>query len=119
MAGKMKLKEELQMTESQYRRANRTVFILVTVILTYFILIMGATALRSGGNLQTYLRAGMVALMYIGTVIFYMTGKGQKKAAIGMMACATVAYAVIVLFGENTIVYAYAFPVLFGAMVSS
>ena len=46
-----------------------------------------------------------------------MTGKGQKKAAIGMMACATVAYAVIVLFGENTIVYAYAFPVLFGAMV--
>ncbi len=34
-----------------------------------------------------------------------------------MMACATVAYAVIVLFGENTIVYAYAFPVLFGAMV--
>lgn len=105
------------MTESQYRRANRTVFILVTVILTYFILIMGATALRSGGNLQTYLRAGMVALMYIGTVIFYMTGKGQKKAAIGMMACATVAYAVIVLFGENTIVYAYAFPVLFGAMV--
>ncbi len=105
------------MTESQYRRANRTVFILVSVILTYFILTMGATALRSGGNLQTYLRAGMVALMYIGTVIFYMTGKGQKKAAIGMMACATVAYAVIVLFGENTIVYAYAFPVLFGAMV--
>ncbi len=105
------------MTESQYRRANRTVFILVSVILTYFILVMGATALRSGGNLQTYLRAGMVALMYIGTVIFYMTGKGQKKAAIGMMACATVAYAVIVLFGENTSVYAYAFPVLFGAMV--
>ncbi len=105
------------MTESQYRRANRTVFILVSVILTYFILVMGATALRSGSNLQTYLRAGMVALMYIGTVIFYMTGKGQKKAAIGMMACATVAYAVIVLFGENTSVYAYAFPVLFGAMV--
>ena len=105
------------MTGSQYRRANRTVFILVSVILTYFILTMGATALRSGGNLQTYLRAGMVALMYIGTVIFYMTGKGQKKAAIGMMACATVAYAVIVLFGENTSVYAYAFPVLFGAMV--
>ena len=105
------------MTGSQYRRANRTVFILVSVILTYFILTMGATALRSGSNLQTYLRAGMVALMYIGTVIFYMTGKGQKKAAIGMMACATVAYAVIVLFGENTSVYAYAFPVLFGAMV--
>ncbi len=105
------------MTGSQYRRANRTVFILVSVILTYFILVMGATALRSGSNLQTYLRAGMVALMYIGTVIFYMTGKGQKKAAIGMMACATVAYAVIVLFGENTSVYAYAFPVLFGAMV--
>lgn len=105
------------MTESQYRRANRTVFFLVAVILTYFILVMGAVALTSGGKLQTYLRAGTIVLMYIGAIIFYVTGKGQKRAAIGMMACATVAYAVIVLFGTNTGVYAYAFPVLFGAMI--
>lgn len=105
------------MTESQYRRANRTVFFLVSVILTYFILAMGATALKSGGNLQNYLRAGTAVLMYIGSILFYVTGKGQKKAAIGMMSCATVAYAVIVLFGASTGVYAYAFPVLFGAMV--
>lgn len=34
------------MTESQYRRSNRTVLALIVVILVYFVMVMGAGLLR-------------------------------------------------------------------------
>lgn len=104
------------MTESQYRRANKTVLSVIVVILVYFMLIMGATGIVSGGSAQTYFRVGASALMLIGAIVSYVLWKDQKKGALGMMICGTVAYGVIVLFGTGTGVYAYAFPVLFGAM---
>ncbi|MCM1123433.1 MAG: methyl-accepting chemotaxis protein [Eubacterium sp.] len=104
------------MTESQYRRANRTVLSIVVIILAYFISIMGLTALTSQGDSQPLFRTLISVLMLIGTIVFYVLWKKQKKGAVAMMICATVAYAVIVLFGTGTGVYAYAFPVLFGAM---
>lgn len=104
------------MTESQYRRANRTVLSVVIVILVYFIIIMGLTALVSKGDSRPYMRVFMSVLMLIGSIVSYALWKGQKKGAVSMMVCATIAYAVMVLFGTGTGVYAYAFPVLFGAM---
>lgn len=104
------------MTESQYRRANKAVLSVVVVILVYFIIIMGLTALVSESDSQPYLRVFCSILALIGTIVSYVLWKDQKKGAIGMMICGTVAYGVIVLFGTSTGVYAYAFPVLFGAM---
>ena len=104
------------MTESQYRRANRTVLSVVIVILVYFIFIMGVSALVSKGDSQPYIRVLASVLMLIGTIMSYVLWKDQKKGAIGMMVCATIAYAVMVLIGTGTGAYAYAFPVLFGAM---
>lgn len=104
------------MTESQYRRANRTVFILAIVILTYFIFVTVASGALAGGTLGV-LRLGASVITYIGAIMSYVLWKYQKKGGIGMMACATVSYAVIVLFGSNTGVYAYAFPVLIGVLV--
>lgn len=106
----------MNMTESQYRRTNRTVFAIISVILVYFVIIMGLSALVSGGDVRTFLRAASAVVMLIGTVISYVLWRDQKKGALGMIICATIAYAVIVLFGTTTGVYAYAFPVLFGAM---
>ncbi len=104
------------MTESQYRRANKTVFSIVVVILVYFILIMGLSSLTSQMDSLPFLRVFISVLMLIGTIISYVLWKNQKKGALGMTICATIAYTVIVLFGTGTGVYAYAFPVLFGAM---
>lgn len=105
------------MTESQYRRANKTVFILIAVILTYFIFVTVASGALESGGIRIIMRLAVSVLMYIGAIMSYVMWKGEKKGGVGMMACATIAYAVMVLFGTNTGVYAYAFPVLFGVLV--
>lgn len=105
------------MTESQYRRANKTVYIVITVILLYFIVAMGYTASSAAVLWQGYLKVIVSVLACIGSTVSYFLWRGQKKGAVGMMACATIAYAVIVIFGIDLGVYAYAFPVLFGTLV--
>lgn len=104
------------MTESQYRRANRTVLSVIVVILLYFILVMGARIFTQEATLGTVLRVGVPVLMLAGAIVSYILWKDQKKGALAMIDCAAVAYAVIVLFGSTAGVYAYAFPVLFGVM---
>lgn len=105
------------MTESQYRRANKTVYIVITVILLYFIVAMGYTVSSAAVLWQGYLKVIVSVLACIGSTVSYFLWRGQKKGAVGMMVCATIAYAVIVIFGIDLGVYAYAFPVLFGTMV--
>ncbi len=104
------------MTESQYRRANKTVLGVIVVILVYFMMVMGARTFTLDADLGTYLRVGVPVLMLVGAVASYVMWKEQKKGALGMIICASVAYAVVVLFGTSVGTYAYAFPVLFGAM---
>lgn len=104
------------MTESQYRRANRTVLSVIVVILAYFIFVTGSRVFTTDADLGTYLRIGVPVLMMIGAIVSYVLWKDQKKGALAMIDCAAVAYAVVVLFGESAGVYAYAFPVLFGIM---
>lgn len=105
------------MTESQYRRANRTVFIVIIVILLYFIVAMGYTASSSAVPWQGYLKVIVSVVSCIATTIFYFMWRAQKKGAIAMLLSATVAYAPIVIFAIDMGVYAYAFPVLFGTLV--
>ena len=104
------------MTESQYRRSNRTVLALIVVILVYFVMVMGARTFTLDADLGTYLRVGVPVLMLVGAVVSYVLWKDQKKGAVGMIICASIAYVVVVLFGSSVGTYAYAFPVLFGVM---
>lgn len=104
------------MTESQYRRANTTVFSAIIVILLYFIVAMGYSVSDATVAWQGYLKVIVSVVSCIGTVASFILWRNQKRGAIAMMVCATAAYAVIVLFGINVGVYAYAFPVLFGTM---
>lgn len=104
------------MTESQYRRANTTVFSAIIVILLYFIVAMGYSVSDATVVWQGYLKVIVSVVSCIGTVASFILWCNQKRGAIAMMVCATAAYAVIVLFGINVGVYAYAFPVLFGTM---
>ena len=104
------------MTESQYRRSNRTVLALIVVILVYFVMVMGARTFTLDADLGTYLRVGVPVLMLVSAVVSYVLWKDQKKGALGMIICASIAYVVVVLFGSSVGTYAYAFPVLFGVM---
>lgn len=104
------------MTESQYKRANKTVYSVIIVILIYFIIAMGYTAIRADHSFTGYLKVIVSVLSCIGTTIFYFLWKNEKRGGIAIMLCATATYVVIVLFGVDVGVYAYAFPVLFGSM---
>ena len=53
------------MTESQYRRSNRTVLALIVVILVYFVMVMGARTFTLDADLGTYLRVGVPVLMLV------------------------------------------------------
>lgn len=104
------------MTESQYRRANKTVYAVITVILLYFIFVTGFSVSTTATLWQGYLKVIVSVLSCIATTIFYFMWRAQKKGAVAMLLSATVAYALIVIYGTDLGVYAYAFPVLFGAL---
>ena len=104
------------MTESQYRRANKTVLGVIVVILLYFMMVMGARTFTLDADLGTYLRVGIPVLMLVGAVASYVMWKDEKKGSLGIIICASVAYVVVVLFGTSVGTYAYAFPVLIGAL---
>ena len=104
------------MTESQYKRANKTVYSVVIVILLYFIIAMGYTAVKTDPSFQGYLKVIVSVVACICTTVFYFMWKNEKRGGVAIMLCSTVAYVVIVLVGVDVGVYAYAFPVLFGAM---
>ena len=54
--------------------------------------------------------------MLVGAVASYVMWKDEKKGSLGIIICASVAYVVVVLFGTSVGTYAYAFPVLIGAL---
>ena len=59
------------MTESQYKRANKTVLILISVILAYFIFATVASgAAQSGG--MVLIRTVVTVAMLIGTIVSYV-----------------------------------------------
>ena len=105
------------MTESQYRRANGTVYTVVAVILLYYIVAMGYSVSSAAALWQGYLKVIASVVAFIGSTVSYLLWRDQKKAGIAMLLFSTVAYILIVIFGIDVGVYAYAFPVLFATMV--
>lgn len=105
------------MTESQYRRANKTVYSIISIILLYFVIVSIHSMSETTVQWQGYLKIVLSVMSCIGVSICYILWRSQKKGCITMMLCATAAYAAIVLFGIDTGVYAYAYPVLFCTMV--
>lgn len=105
------------MTESQYKRANKTVYSVISIILLYFVLVSVHSLSQSTVPWQGYLKIVVSIISCIAVSICYVLWRGQKKGCVSMMLCATIAYAVIVIFGIDMGVYAYAYPVLFCTMV--
>lgn len=106
------------MTAEQYRRANRTVFI-VTVIIQAYLLVVGVLTAATGGggfDLRTVIRiaVGLICLMI--AVFSVVRLRDTRAGALALSFAAITAYAVFVVSGTNVAVYAYAFPIIFAAM---
>ena len=96
------------MTAEQYRRANRTVFI-VTVIIQAYLLVVGVLTAATGGggfDLRTVIRiaVGLICLMI--AVFSVVRLRDTRAGALALSFAAITAYAVFVVSGTNVAVYA-------------
>lgn len=104
------------MTKEQYRRANATVYPIITAVFTYVFIILSAFCLTSGGTGVTYVQIGVSLLAIAVATVLFVSQKDTKMCGIVMLVAASVAYAVIVNVSNSTESFAYGFPILFAAM---
>lgn len=104
------------MTKEQYRRANSTVYPIITAVFIYLALILVAFCATSGGTSATYIQIGASILAIIVATVFFLTKRDTKMCGIVMLVSASVAYAVVVNVSNSVESFAYAFPILFAAM---
>lgn len=105
-----------RMTPEQFRRANKTVFPILAVILGYIIAILAAFSVMQGALPVTYVQIGVAAFSLIACIICFITKKDTYIGGVGMLGAATLTYVVITLVGNNNESFAYAFPILFASM---
>lgn len=105
------------MTKEQYRRANRTVFIVMAIILGYLLLATVMATSNTGFGPATVIRI-IVGVICLGVAIFgFVTKRDSRQGALILSYSAIIAYAVFVAVGTSVATYAYLFPILFAVMV--
>lgn len=105
------------MTAAQFKRANTVIYPILLVILGYECLIMIAQMTTNEARWNHLLQMIVSAIVIIVNTVFFLTKREQKICAIGMLACSSLAYMVIVLCSNNVECFAYGFPILFSTMV--
>ncbi len=105
------------MTAAQYKRAHSTIFPIIAIILGYVVLIMIGQVTAVGAGWNHYLQMGVSLVALAVSTVIYLLKREEKICGIVMLASAAIAYVVIVLCTNNTECFAYAFPILFAAMV--
>lgn len=104
------------MNEKQYLAANKAVFPVILIVLLYNILTTSAFIMT---NSYTYTVVVQVAAAVIGLVICivaFMLFRGKKLCATILLGASSLVYIVIMVFGDITLSFTYAFPVLFATM---
>lgn len=104
------------MTAEQYRRANGTVFPVITVVLAYMALILIAFCATGGGSTVTYIQIVANVIAIVVATFGFIQFREQKLGGIIILVSASLAYAVTVLVSTSVESFAYAFPILFAAM---
>lgn len=105
------------MTETQYRRANGTVFPPLIVILGYVCITLVAFVFQ-GENVSagTYVQLIAAVLGFIACLAFYLAKRETEFCARGMLIAAMLVYAVLRVAGVREDNFSYAFPVLFATI---
>ena len=104
------------LTEQQYKRANKVMFIILTLCYLFFIGIEYTNTAKHSDTAMIFVRYGV----YIGAILLsaiILKFLGNKKAGMIVMALVyIVAYAVLV-FGNGAGTLVMAFPAMFGFMI--
>lgn len=104
------------MTREQYRRANRTVFTVMAIILVYLLVVTVLTANNAGFSFRAVIRI-VVGIICLAVAVFAYIGKRETRLGAMLLSYSAItAYAVFVAAGNNSSVYAYVFPIIFAAM---
>ena len=107
------------MNEKQYLRANKRVFLAVTIIFSYITLTMLAALAASLGD--HFVRIMIQCLVSVGVIILsalgYLTRKKTHTCAIILTTAMMVGYAAVALLNTTEGTWAYALPLIIAAMV--
>lgn len=107
------------MNEKQYLRANKRVFLAVTIIFAYITLTMLAALAASHGD--HFVRIMIQCLVSVGVIIIsalgYLTRKKTHTCAIILTTAMMVGYAAVALLNTTEGTWAYALPLIIAAMV--
>lgn len=104
------------MTSEQYKRANSTVYPVVTVVYAFLILILAGFCATSGGSAVTYVQMAVSAVAITVSTVAFITKKDTKICGEIMLIASCLAYAIVVIISNSTESFAYAFPILFAAI---
>lgn len=107
------------MNEKQYLRANKRVFLAVTIIFAYITLTMLAALAANHGD--HFVRIVIQCLVSVGVIIIsalgYLTRKETHTCAIILSTAMMVGYAAVALLNTTEGTWAYALPLVIAAMV--
>ena len=107
------------MNEKQYLRANKRVFLAITIIFAYITLTMLAALAASHGD--HFVRIMIQCLVSVGVIIIsalgYLTRKETHTCAIILTTAMMVGYAAVALLNTTEGTWAYALPLIIAAMV--
>jgi len=105
------------MTETQYRRANRTVFPAVIIILAYVsITLLAFVSSGKGVTIRTYVQLAAAVLGIAVCIGLYVVKRDTKLCAYGILASAVFVYGILRTVGTREDNFSYIFPVLFAAV---
>ena len=105
------------MTINQYKQANKVVFPVLLVIMVYIVFSLGAHIATGNTEWQAYAQCVSAAIAIVVCVTLFIAKRGTKLGAMGMLVAALVVFVIIRMVGNMEDSYAYAFPILFAAML--
>lgn len=106
------------MTAEQTKRANRTVFPILSIIMGYLALILILyVATTKGKPMGGTIAQIIVSLAALGvSIAVYVTKKDTMLCTRVMLASASLAFAVLEILSESATSFAFAYPILIAAM---
>ena len=105
------------MNKEQYKRANKTAFTVVAVILGCFLLSTMMGAFMNGFRLRQIILMSVCAAALVACTLALILKRDCRAGATILMASASVAYMALALGGSSDGMYAYGFPILLSSMV--
>lgn len=105
------------MTESQYLRANKRVFLAIVIVYAYIALTMGAAIAAGGSTGKIIVQFVAAVAAIVVSAVGYVAKKKERGAVIIMTASMTVAYVVVALLNSTSGTWGYAVPLIIAAMV--